>query len=153
MFDLAEVKRSLIAFERKHEAALRDVAQATLDFELQALFRRLQVHRRSGQTIRDQRGRIMRTAAGRIIRLENDAKQARFLEKGTRPHIIRARRSKARRSKALRFIGRNGAPVFRRWVLHPGTPAFRLFSMSHDDAGAFFERAMRARMEAIAAEF
>lgn len=37
---------------------------------------------------------------------------------GTDPHIIRARRR-----KALRFISRSGAVVFRRQVSHPGTRA------------------------------
>lgn len=43
---------------------------------------------------------------------------AQFVHEGTRAHVIRARRK-----KALKFVGRGGAVVIRRQVNHPGTRA------------------------------
>lgn len=67
---------------------------------------------RSGETRGSIRGQVSGTrgtvTAGGV---------ARFIENGTRPHIIAARNA-----KALRFV-RAGTVVFRKSVWHPGTPA------------------------------
>ena len=83
-----------------------------------------------------------------VVRIENDAKHAWYIEKGTRPHIIRARFK-----KALRFIGRDGSPVFRKWVMHPGTKAYRFFSIARDHGFVLAGNMLAARMTAIAAKF
>lgn len=43
---------------------------------------------------------------------------AQFVHEGTRAHIIRAKKK-----KALKFVGRGGVVVIRRQVRHPGTKA------------------------------
>lgn len=52
-----------------------------------------------------------------------------ILDKGSRPHVIRARRR-----KALRFVV-NGKVVFRRSVLHPGTRGSGFLTRSLHDGG------------------
>lgn len=148
MFDVDALRRAHATFIRRNDEMLRYTAQDILDYERRVLYRRLEAHRRSGQMIRATGGRVFRTTAGRIIRVWNDTKQARFIESGTKRHIIRARNA-----KVLRFIGRNGAPVFRRWVLHPGTLAFHLFSQSRDDAGGYAGGLLRERMNGVANSF
>jgi len=57
---------------------------------------------------------------------------SRFLEYGTRPHIIRARRA-----QALRFVV-SGVVLFRKWVRHPGTrPTHFLTEARHRGEQAF----------------
>lgn len=51
---------------------------------------------------------------GAVLRSGN--KVARFLEAGTKPHVITAKRR-----DALRFVAAGGGVVFRRTVKHPGT--------------------------------
>jgi hypothetical protein len=64
---------------------------------------------------------------------------ALWVDKGTRPHVIRARRPGGR----LRFRGASGDIVFRREVRHPGTQGARMFAR-----GAL---ATRGRVQAVAA--
>lgn len=51
------------------------------------------------------------------VEFYDTAPQALFIEKGTRPHIIRPKEN-----KVLRFFT-GGGPVFAREVKHPGTKA------------------------------
>lgn len=53
-----------------------------------------------------------------------------ILDKGSRPHVIRARRR-----KALRFVV-NGKVVFRRQVMHPGTRGSGFLTKSLIDGGS-----------------
>lgn len=53
-------------------------------------------------------------ALGAVLR--SGSKVARFLDAGTKPHTITAKRR-----DALRFVASGGAVVFRRTVKHPGT--------------------------------
>jgi Bacteriophage HK97-gp10, putative tail-component len=56
------------------------------------------------------------------------AQYALFVEEGTRPHAI-----EARRAKALRFV-MNGEIIFRRRVWHPGTKATNFMRDARDEA-------------------
>jgi hypothetical protein len=53
---------------------------------------------------------------------------AKYIEYGTRPHIIRARRA-----RFLRFMY-NGEMVFRKQVNHPGNKPYKFFSNAHTGA-------------------
>lgn len=52
-----------------------------------------------------------------------------FHEKGTKPHLIRARNA-----PRLAFIGDKGQLVFAKEVKHPGTPAREMLTITNDDA-------------------
>ncbi len=59
--------------------------------------------------------KLIRTSTQRIVKVRNAAPYAAAIDKGSRPHIIAARRA-----QALRFeVG--GRILFRKWVRHPGT--------------------------------
>lgn len=74
-------------------------------------------------------------------KISADAPHAAYVEFGTRPHRI-----DARRAKALRFV-QHGRVVFRRSVQHPGTQPTHFLWRSVDAAGDELEdllvRAMR----------
>jgi hypothetical protein len=61
--------------------------------------------------------------------IKASAKHALFVEKGTKPHRI-----EARRRKTLRFV-QHGEVRFRRWVWHPGTKPTYFMQISADLAG------------------
>lgn len=63
-----------------------------------------------------------RTVAGLRTRITNDADYATFLERGTRPHIIRPRKP----GGMLVFSNSIGERVFARQVQHPGTKPYRV---------------------------
>ena len=104
---------------------------------------------RSGALADSIKGRVLVRARGRlIVRLSAGAKHARFLEEGTSPHIITARR----RGGRLRFAGTNGW-VFRRSVNHPGNPPYRFLSRASHGAALWALHELHRRMRAIAKTF
>jgi len=77
--------------------------------------------RRTGKTQDATTHKVVRLSSGRVVRIENKTKTAVFLEWGTRPHKIRARKA-----RALRFaVG--GKVLFRKSVNHPGTKPYKTF--------------------------
>lgn len=62
------------------------------------------------------------------IRIHTGAKHASFLEDGTRPHVI-----KARRAPRLSFVA-NGVRVFAKSVKHPGQRPTKWFSKAVEQA-------------------
>jgi len=73
------------------------------------------------------------------------ARYAQYIESGSKPHEI-----KARRAKLLRFE-QNGTVVFRKRVYHPGTKPARFMSSARDAAEAaatqFVESGLSAAMK------
>lgn len=77
----------------------------------------------------------------------SSAKHAIFVNDGTRPHVI-----EARRAKMLRFeIG--GQTIFRRRVNHPGTKPRPFAAMARAAGEAVTQIAAQARADEIAAAF
>ncbi len=91
--------------------------------------------------------RVVTLRSGRRIRITNRAKHARFLEGGTRAHVITARRG-----RVLRFMS-GGGPVFRRSVQHPGTRAYKFIQASAKAASLKTKRELEQRMRALASQF
>ncbi len=92
--------------------------------------------------------RIIRTARGRVVSIKAPKRYASFVEFGTRPHIIRARKA-----KMLVFRGKSGALVFRRWVKHPGTKPTHFLWNATTAAYRFSFQDMQSRAAALAREF
>lgn len=93
--------------------------------------------RASGEVVKVRSGHLRRTigpptvqetASGAAGELRVGATYAPFLEYGTRPHRI-----VARRGKALRFLDRTGTLRFARSVNHPGTRPRPFFGPSWDE--------------------
>ncbi len=74
------------------------------------------------------------TSAHAVMRAS--APYAAFVENGTRPHTI-----EARRKSTLRFV-QNGAIRFARAVRHPGTKARPFMAQAQDRATPLLERLM-----------
>ncbi len=74
----------------------------------------------------------------RVFRAEVKAKApyAQFVEEGTRPHVI-----EARRRTTMRFV-QNGAVRFARIVHHPGTKATHFMAHAQERATPLLERLM-----------
>lgn len=73
-----------------------------------------------------------------LMRLGYEAPYASFTDTGTQgPYRI-----EARNAKVLRFIGRDGEPVYRRFVIHPGVRGTQWFDAPMQDRwDAALERA------------
>ena len=117
--------------------------------------RKAKFKRRSGRTAKAASARIFRTKRGRRIRITNKSKTrdgkplALFLEGGTRPHIITARRA-----RVLKFFWRKaGRVVFRYRVRHPGTRPYHFIRRSAEAASEATEKELRREMQQLARQF
>jgi hypothetical protein len=101
---------------------------------------------RTGALQRATKARIVVTSRGKILRVSNAKKYARPIEEGSRPHRI-----VARKAKFLRFIGRDGAVVFRRSVNHPGNRAHWFLNRAQITAAARMKAQLEAGMRRVSA--
>ena len=102
---------------------------------------------RTGRVARGTTGRIVRTRSGAVLTMNNLARHANFLEGGTRPHAI-----VAKRGRALRFVV-GGQVMFRRRVWHPGTRPFHFMRNASDAAWIRTGVGLRRNMHSNAARF
>lgn len=148
--NLAAVKAGHRRFLAKH-ARMLDVRTRAAALFIPDYVREHPTFRpRTGKLQGAVRGRVIRTG-GRVIVIRGDADQrkakyAPFVEFGTRPHLIRAKK------KALRFTVR-GQVLFRRSVQHPGTRPYKFLYRATFAAGRKFGRDMQAEMGRIASTF
>ena len=139
LINLPRIKLDHQKFLRQHkrdvDASLRDAERAALE----ANNTRQVFQTRTGRT---QRATKVRRRGKRIIRftVSNSHPNAIRMEKGTRPHVIRAKPG-----KSLRFE-MNGKIRFFKKVNHPGTRPYRFLSRARNTAGSVFERQMKIRM-------
>ncbi|QOR55432.1 MAG: tail component [Phage 71_18] len=94
---------------QKVAAAVTREAKSVADQKLQ---------RHTGQVSAGFRSEV---SHGPRIRAWNISPIFKYLERGTRPHIIRPRRA-----RVLVFTARDGSTVYARIVHHPGTRAYRI---------------------------
>lgn len=99
---------------------------------------------RSGNLSSSNRYRLTRRKSGRLLRISNTAPYAAAIDKGAKPHVIRARGN-----GYLRFRTSSGW-VRTRQVSHPGNKPYRFLRNATGEAfnllGARFERKARALM-------
>ncbi len=79
-----------------------------------------------------------------VFQTSMDSKIAVYMNDGTKPHVIAARRV-----RFLRFQGASGATIFRRSVNHPGTKATHFFDEANKLAFESMIIKLNARLNAI----
>jgi hypothetical protein len=95
---------------------------------------RERITRRTGRYERGFSSRYIPDGNGGRVQLTNSAPQARILEKGSKPHVIRPRAK-----SVLRFeVG--GRIVYTRRVQHPGTRPYNILRDGARRAGRQFSR-------------
>jgi hypothetical protein len=122
------------AMQAAGEEAQRYVASSAVPFT-----------HRSGAIAKGTRYRIVRTSNGAVLKIRNTAPHAGYVERGTKPHRI-----VARRAKALRFVA-GGRVVFARSVWHPGTKATWFLRTATERAGVRFLNEFQGRSSRILA--
>jgi hypothetical protein len=104
---------------------------------------------RSGATLHATRGRIYRTRRGGRLVVLNSNRKARWLEHGTRAHVIRARRG-----THLRFFWRRyDKVVYFRQVNHPGTRPYLFLKRAAQHAGDRIRLGIQRGMQRAARRF
>lgn len=146
--NIGAVRRKHARFVNSHklmvDKALEGAGRAAeTHVKTQAKFKR-----RSVDSLKDAtRHRVIPLSSGRKLRVFTTKKHARYLEFGTKPHPI-----VARRRKALRFtVG--GNLVFRRRVMHPGTSATRFLHNATKHAHFVAGLRLRVGMISVAKRF
>lgn len=112
-------------------------------------------HVESNASFRDRSGKLRRSTHHRVligrnksrVRLRWRPRYATFIEYGTRPHIIRARRR-----QFLRFVV-GGRVVYARKVNHPGTRPYKFGWKASHAAHRVLGQRLRRRMSQLAKRF
>jgi hypothetical protein len=106
--------------------------------------------RRKARSLKDDtKHRIIKSRGGRILRLSWTKKYSPFVEYGTRPHRI-----VARRRAFLRFyLPRAGRVVYARRVNHPGTRPYKFGWKSAYAAHRVLGQHLQRGMDSIAQKF
>jgi hypothetical protein len=102
---------------------------------------------RTGHLQRSNEWRTVRTPGGRILKIRNTAKYAASIDKGARPHDI-----KASRKPYLHFLGKRGWVRTKR-VKHPGNRPYRFLHGATLVAGRLLQKKLAASMARIARSF
>ena len=119
--NIAQVRRGHELFLRRQDIWIIQVLAIAKDQAAEHVKKHSKFKRRSAtRSLKDSTmGRIVKTRSGRKLRLRWSKKYASFIEYGTRPHPIIARRR-----RALAFVV-NGQMLLRRKVMHPGTRPYK----------------------------
>jgi hypothetical protein len=103
---------------------------------------------RSGKLQKATKAKVVRTSGGRLLKMSNSKPYAAAIDKGAKPHVIRAKRMGGR----LKFRA-GGRVVYARAVRHPGNKPYRFLARATMHAANKFENQFERRMSAIAARF
>lgn len=143
MWNVTALRASNAAFLKELDAVVkRQVRTATVSAQRDAA-KTNKFESRTGKTKASVKRDIALTARGYRGRIRSVRKVARYMEKGTRPHVIRAKRS-----RVLRFHS-GGALVFRRSVNHPGTKPTWFMRDAAERAYARLGQSLSAEMARI----
>lgn len=127
--------KNISQIKRTHQRVCKQI-QVVLDQELGTAGAFAQKHvrenqrgykHRTGKLIQGTKARVVKISrGGRRVIISNSKPYAATVDRGSRAHVIRARR------KFLRFLGKSGEWVFARQVNHPGTrPTKFLWNATH----------------------
>lgn len=145
--DLSSVRVAHRRLLSQHDAILSQEMKRAAEVGVVEVRRNPGFKPRTGTLQRATKGKVVRTKRGGIVRLQNAKRYAAPIDKGSRPHVIRARRG-----RALRFVS-GGKLIFRRSVRHPGNRPFRFLSGALLTAYRSFEERTIARLTAAARNF
>lgn len=124
MWRVGEFRKAAIKYDLLFKAAVTSALRHAGETAVQEARTTREFKRRSatGSVKDNTTWKFLRRGRNPTIRLKNTKQHAIYLEHGTRPHRITARRK-----KYLRFVV--GGKVFlRKTVFHPGTRATKFFS-------------------------
>jgi hypothetical protein len=149
MFDLAKLRAAHDRVIRRTE----QLAWSTLEKAAPEAQKHVRDHaqftHRTGTALARTKARAIRLKRGGKIIVSNAARHAKFLEHGTRPHVIRARRA-----RYLRFFWRKvGRLVFFKSVNHPGTRPYKFLERATHHVGDRVRLRLSRGMQRIARGF
>ena len=147
MINLRAVQQSNRRFLSAHESAVLRAMNDSRDAGIRFVHSGPGFKPRSGELQKATTGQVIRTARLGVVRLQNRKPYAAPIDKGSRPHLIRARAG-----GTLRFSS-GGRVFFRKQVDHPGNRAYRFLERANQHAGEQFLRDMTASMAALARRF
>lgn len=143
------LRRSRGAFSRAFLREVDDAMDSAGELAVQHVRKHSSFKRRSATgSLKDATEyKLVRLKNGRVTKIRSKKRTAHWLEYGTRPHIIRARRK-----KALRFV-QNGRVRFAKQVQHPGTRPTKFLYNATDAAFRYAGHALRGAMARASKRF
>lgn len=146
--NLQQLEKAHGRFSQKHRAEVEQVAEEAGQFGVRYVLTNPTFKPRTGNLQKKTESKVIRRGKKAVVvSLRNRAPYAAAIDRGAKPHVIRARRR-----KALRFF-KGGSVVFRRHVNHPGNRPFKFLYRATTAAGRVFEQEMAHRMVDLAKQF
>ena len=131
MFDLAAIKRAHRQLMADTEQAVNQAMRSAAPEARKHVRNKAGFTHQSGATLNATDARVIRLRGGGKIIVSNTDRKARWLEHGTRAHVIRPRRA-----RYLRFYWRKFERiVYFKSVRHPGTRAYRFLYLATHAVG------------------
>jgi hypothetical protein len=149
MFDLTSLRKAHTRFMwANHRMVKRVLNRAAPEAQKHVRDKAGFTHR-TGTALARTTARVMRLKSGGKIRIANAARHAKWLEHGTRAHVIRARRA-----RYLRFFWRKlGRVVYFKSVRHPGTRPYRFLYLATHAVGDRVRLGIKGGMRRAAKRF
>lgn len=148
MFNIGQIRQIHQTFATKHSLMVQRQMDEAGKFAVDYVGAHPTFKPRTGNLQRKTDFKAVRASGGRILKVRNSAKYAAAIDSGSRPHVIAARRS-----KVLRFVGRDGHLVFARRVNHPGTKPYKFLYRASNAAGRILEQSLHVGMQQLAKHF
>jgi len=147
--NLESIRRAHNHFLAENERMLQEAATLAGKHSIDHVRRYPEFTPRTGTLQRGQKFLVRRTASGRLLFLRNDVPYANPIDKGARPHVIRARRA-----QFLSFYWKKQ----RRWfvgpkVNHPGNRPYKFAYRAWRSAYRVEGQIIARRMTELAARF
>lgn len=131
MFDLNAIKRAHRQLMADTERAINQAMRRAAPEAQKHVRDHAGFTHRTGTALARTTARVLRLRGGGKIVVANAARHAKWLEHGTRAHVIRARRA-----RYLRFFWRKlGRIVYFKSVQHPGTRPYRFLYLATHAVG------------------
>lgn len=132
-FDLSEVEAACHSFERHLVRVVHQAVETAVKAGVRESVVRRRYKDRTGQLTQGATGEVLiRLADGAVGEMRWPARYASFVDAGTRPHEIRARRA----SNLVFDWPKIGGIFVGKRVSHPGTPAFGFAGLAYHKAEA-----------------
>ena len=147
LVNLGEVRRAHEHFLAENERMLDEAAHVAGKHSIDHVQRYPAFRPRTGRLQRGQQYQVRRLSSGRLLKLYNDVPYANPIDKGSRPHIIRARRA-----LALRFVWHGELRFFSK-VNHPGNRPYKFGYRAWQSAYRVEGQYLARRMAELASRF
>lgn len=146
-FNVALLRSQHAAILAQSERAVTEVLEESIDLVNAGIYQKPGFKPVTHKTQDATKARVVRLGSGKVLRVTNNTKRALWLEEGTHPHWIFPHKK-----KTLRFKGKSGNWVSKKFVKHPGTRPYWFIRSAFTNATTLARARIESKLARIASE-